>query len=313
MKKLILAIALTVLFTGCARDIFESNTNASEVLSNETIYTYVTTDSIADKSNRTNFDLSDIPEFDGSPYYIVNNNNPFFVPSEITSQSYEFYSKLDSLGRCGYTMACIGPDILPTEERGEIGMIKPTGWHTIKYDNVDGKYLYNRCHLIGYQLTGENANECNLITGTRYMNVEGMLPFENLVAAYVKNTENHVMYRVTPYYNGDDLVAKGVLMEAISVEDSEVCFNVFCYNNQPGIKIDYSTGDSWPENEYVETTGSSHNAEEKTYILNKNSKKFHTENCDSVAKMKPQNKKVYTGDRDDIIQQGYDPCGICNP
>ena len=188
----------------------------------------------------------EIPPYSGEAYVAVNGNVPFFVEEEYTTESYEFYSELDSLGRCGVTMACIGTDIMPTEERGNIGSVKPTGWQSVKYDIVDGKYLYNRCHLIGFQLAGENANKRNLITGTRYLNIEGMLPFEDMVADYVKETENHVLYRVTPIFNGDDLVAEGVLMEGWSVEDNgeSICFCIYAYNAQPGIIIDYATGDS---------------------------------------------------------------------
>ena len=188
----------------------------------------------------------EIPAFSGDAYVAINGNVPFFVEEEYTTESYEYYSDLDELGRCGVTMACIGVDIMPTEDRGEIGSVRPTGWQSVKYDIVDGKYLYNRCHLIGFQLAGENANKKNLITGTRYLNIEGMLPFENLVADYVKETENHVLYRVTPLFEGDNLVAHGVLMEGYSVEDDGegVCFCVYAYNAQPGITIDYATGES---------------------------------------------------------------------
>ncbi len=190
--------------------------------------------------------LADIPEYDGEPYVVLNDNEPEFAEEELTDASYEFYSELDIYGRCGVVEACIGEDIMPTEERGSIGQVKPSGWHTVKYDIVDGKYLYNRCHLIAFQLAGENANVKNLITGTRYMNTEGMLPFEDMVADYVRETGNHVMYRVTPIYEGTNLVASGVQMEAQSVEDGGegVSFHVFVYNVQPGIEIDYATGDS---------------------------------------------------------------------
>ena len=193
-----------------------------------------------------NLDLASVPEFSNYPYVEINNNVPYFEESEITDKSFEEYSELDSLGRCGVTVSSIGRDLMPTEERGSIGQIKPSGWQTVKYDNVDGKYLYNRCHLIGFQLTGENANRQNLITGTRYMNTEGMLPFEDMVADYIKETDNHVMYRVTPIFQGDELVARGVLMEAKSVEDNGagIEFCVYVYNNQPGIEIDYLTGKS---------------------------------------------------------------------
>ena len=195
--------------------------------------------------------VQNVPAFSGEPYIVINNNQPEFEDSELVTKSYEFYSDLDSLGRCGYAMACIGYDLMPTEDRGSIGQVKPSGWQTVKYDFVDGKYLYNRCHLIGYQLTGENANKKNLITGTRYLNVEGMLPFENMVADYVKETKNHVLYRVTPIYDGDSLVARGVQMEAISVEDhgEGICFHIYAYNNQPGVTIDYATGNSFATSE----------------------------------------------------------------
>lgn len=193
------------------------------------------------------YSMEDIPPYDGTPYVVINDNQPSFTEEDMTDVSYEFYSDLDDLGRCGVTEACIGQDLMPTEKRGDISSVKPTGWVQNQYDFVDGKSLYNRCHLIGFQLAGENANECNLITGTRYLNVDGMLPFENLVADYVKETDNHVLYRVTPAFQGTELVARGVQMEAYSVEDSGdgVCFNVFCYNVQPGVEIDYATGDNW--------------------------------------------------------------------
>jgi DNA-entry nuclease len=287
----------------------------------------------------TAFDLSSVPAYSGTPYATVNNNTPYFTDAEIAAAatSYEYYSPLDSLGRCGVTVASIGKDLMPTEERGSIGMVKPTGWHTVKYDCVDGKYLYNRCHLIGYQLSGENANTSNLITGTRYMNVDGQLPFENMVADYVKETSNHVLYRVTPIFEGNNLVATGVLMEAMSIEDAGagILFNVFCYNVQPGVGIDYATGDSWLEdssggtNEATtpavtqpETTQpatqqptetSQPTATSADYILNTNTKKFHYPSCSSVGQMSDKNKKEYTGSRDDLISQGYSPCGRCNP
>jgi len=190
--------------------------------------------------------LDTLPEYSGNPYIVVNDNTPFFTEADKTTASFEQYGELDSLGRCTTAYANVGKDLMPTEKRGSIGSVKPTGWQTAKYDNVDGKYLYNRCHLIGYQLTAENANKKNLITGTRYLNVNGMLPFENMVADYIKETNNHVLYRVTPVFIGDNLVASGVLMEAESVEDNGegILFNVYCYNVQPGIVIDYATGDS---------------------------------------------------------------------
>ncbi len=205
--------------------------------------------------------------------------------------------------------ANIGQDLMPTEKRGAIGQGKPTGWHTVKYDQVEGKYLYNRCHLIGYQLTGENANEKNLITGTRYLNVEGMLPFENMVADYVKETGNHVLYRVTPIFTGDDLVADGVEMEALSMEDDGegISFHIFAYNNQPGISINYATGDST----LSESSGTM--TDQQEYVMNTSSMKFHLPSCSSVSSIKDENKATYQGPREDLIAEGYEPCGRCNP
>lgn len=199
------------------------------------------------ESIQKSFNLDDIPEFDGkTPYVIINNNEPNFPEEDFNSNSFEKYSELDSLGRCGVAYANVSKETMPTEARGEISKVKPTGWHTVKYDCVEGKYLYNRCHLIGYQLTAENANKQNLITGTRYLNVDGMLPFENQVAEYVKQENGHVLYRVTPIFKENNLVANGVQMEAESVEDKgeKVKFNVYAYNVQPNIKIDYLTGNS---------------------------------------------------------------------
>lgn len=220
--------------------------------------------------------ISDIPTYSEKSYVAINNNVPGFTEAELSTTSYEFYSELDSLGRCGVVYACIGKDIMPTEERGSIGQVKPTGWHTVKYDIVDGNYLYNRCHLIGYQLTGENANTKNLITGTRSMNVDGMLPFENMVADYVKETGNHVMYRVTPVFEGNNLLASGVQIEAKSVEDNGagILFNVYCYNVQDGVTIDYATGDSKLDNTSTDSSNSSEsvantNTSEKTESTSK--------------------------------------------
>lgn len=190
--------------------------------------------------------LSEIPLYSGEPYIAIDDNEPSFSKFALSTTAFERYSALDSLGRCGTAYVNVCEDTMPTEKRGSIGSIKPSGWQVVKYDEVDGKYLYNRCHLVGYQLSGENANEENLITGTRYMNTEGMLPFENMVADYVKETDNHVLYRVTPLFDGDNLVASGVEIEAESVEDSgeSISFNVFCYNVQPGIFINYKDGSS---------------------------------------------------------------------
>lgn len=282
------------------------------------------------------FSLKSVPAYSGKAYAIVNNNTPYFTSSEITSKSFERYSSLDSLGRCGVAVASVGVDLMPTEERGAIGQVKPTGWHTVKYDCVDGKYLYNRCHLIGYQLTAENANTRNLITGTRYLNVQGMLPFENQVADYVKETRNHVMYRVTPVFSGNDLLCKGVLMEAYSVEDKGdgVLFCVFCYNVQPGVTIDYPTGESWLNGTTPTTTQKAVTTTKATttkattttkvatttvasssgqYILNTNTKKIHYPYCSSVSDMAEHNKRSYSGSLNDLYSQGYVGCKRCNP
>ena len=243
---------------------------------------------------------------------VLEDNRPNFPEEEWAAEPFEEYSPLDSLGRCGPAYACVGLETMPTEERGAIGQVKPSGWKTAKYDNVDGKYLYNRCHLLGFQLTGENANEENLITGTRYLNVEGMLPFENLVADYVKETENHVLYRVTPVFQGEELVARGVEMEAFSVEDQGegVYFHVYCYNNQPGVSIDYATGESRLASEPAGEDGS---GTAETYILNTKSKKFHLPGCSGASDMSPSNREEFAGDRQALLDQGYTPCGICKP
>ena len=283
----------------------------------------------------SSFSLSDVPAYSGKAYISVNGNVPYFTAAELTTTSFETYSDLDTLGRCGVTYACIGQDLMPSKERGSIGMVKPTGWHTVRYDDlVDGKYLYNRCHLIGYQLTGENANTQNLITGTRYLNIEGMLPFENMVADYIQETNNHVLYRVTPIFERNNLLANGVLMEGYSVEDkgAGVSYCVFAYNVQPGIEIDYATGESKlsdgaqheeqktatvtptpsPEPEKQEpVTGSE--ASQADYILNTNTKKFHYPTCSSVNDMKEKNKQEFFGTRDEAISNGYSPCGRCKP
>ena len=253
------------------------------------------------------------------PYIKVNGNVPRFSDEEKkTAAAFENYSDLDALGRCGVAFACVGKETMPTEERGPIGSIKPSGWHSVKYDFVDGKYLYNRCHLIGYQLTAENANEKNLITGTRYLNTKGMLPFENMVADYVKETGNHVLYRVTPVFEGKNLVASGVYMEAYSVEDDGdgICFYVYVFNRQPGVKIDYLTGDSVADGTVKSASGETTSAEKeetKTYVLNISNGKFHLPDCDSVKKMKEENKQIMTCKRSELINAGYSPCGSCKP
>ncbi len=273
-------------------------------------------DDVVTESTKTNVTVSldDIPEYSGSPYVAINDNQPSFTEADYTTEAFEEYADLDNLGRCGVTFACVGVEIMPTEKRGDIGMVKPTGWVTSKYDFVDGRYLYNRCHLIGHQLTGENANTRNLITGTRYMNTQGMLPFENMIADYVKETENHVLYRVTPIFDGDNLVANGVQMEAWSVEDDGegICFNVYCYNVQPGVVIDYATGENRLDEKSVENedVNVDKNAE---YVLNTSSKKIHLPDCSGATGMNEKNKQVVKGkDIKYFVQQGYEYCGVCN-
>lgn len=271
-------------------------------------------------NNNSYVSLDAIPAYDGKAYVAVNNNEPFFTDSDMTTTAFENYSDLDSLGRCGVAYANICRDIMPTEERGKIGMIKPSGWHTVKYDVIKDRYLYNRCHLIGYQLAGENANPKNLITGTRYLNVEGMLPFENLVADYVNNTGNHVLYRVTPMFSGSNLVANGVLIEAKSVEDNGggILFNVYCYNVQPGVGINYENGDSWLDGTTGSaSSGSDTSAAENSAADSSNSetmvhitatgKKYHRAGCRTLKK---SDTEVTL---DEAKSMGLSPCGICNP
>ncbi len=320
---------------GKIENVLNSNT-ASDNKNQNNVGSVEVTDSVIDGINNSNknykANLKNIPAFSGKPYYVINGNVPGLKSDNQDVKYFEKYSPLDSFGRCGVAYACLGKETMPTGERGEIGQVKPSGWKTAKYNCVDGKYLFNRCHLIGFQLSGENANNRNLITGTRYMNVEGMLPFENMVADYIKETGNHVLYRVTPIFQGDELVARGVQMEAYSVEDNGdgICFNVYCYNNQPSVKIDYATGNSElvddetgnktttekraEKTTSVETSSNSgSSSQEAKYILNTNSKKIHRPTCSSAKKMKESNKQEYTGSKNDLLAQGYTTCGICNP
>ena len=279
--------------------------------------------------------LGSVPDYEDSPYVQINGGTPFFKEKEITTESFEKYSELDMLGRCGVAFACIGLEIMPTEERGDIANITPSGWelnglsNNNSYDFVDGGYIYNRCHLIGYQLAGENDNELNLVTGTRYMNIDGMLPFENMVDDYVEETSNHVMYRVTPIYSGMNLLCGGVLMEAYSVEDGGegISFCIFVYNVQPGVIIDYRTGANVASGEPIPSpgtnispdSGAENNTGETTdravydYVLNTSSKKFHLPNTSCGDRISDKNREIYTATRDEIIAKGYSPCGICNP
>ena len=296
----------------------------------------------ADKKGKKKFDYSGIPAYNGKAAVEVNKGKPFFKKKDkkkITVGT-EYYSPLDKLGRCGTCYACVGKEIMPSagEQRGEIGQIRQSGWHTVKYaDIISDLYLYNRCHLVAWMLGDENANECNLITGTRYMNVTGMLPYEEKVCDYVRNTGHHVMYRVTPYFVGDELVARGVLMEAQSIEDNKLSFCVWCYNVQPGIIIDYATGDSKKDGDYTaqvtDNTGNTKDSDnnstavttspgmgeekdiapETTYVLNTNTKKFHCVDCPSVKQMAAHNMEQTTMTREEVIAAGYSPCGNCKP
>lgn len=271
----------------------------------------------ADYTSVQSFSLEDIPASSETGYVFINDNQPEFTEEEYTTDAFEAYSELDYLGRCGPAYACLGRELMPTEERESISHIYPSGWHSVQYDNVEGGSLYNRSHLIGFQMSGENDNEENLITGTRYMNAYVMLPFENLVADYIRDTGNHVLYRVTPVFEGSNLVASGLQMEAMSMEDSgaDICFNVYVYNVQPGIEIDYATGDSWPAGDSGKTEPADNDESEGTesYVLNTNSKKFHDPDCGSVDDMSSSNRDDYKGSRSDLINQGYEPCGNCRP
>ena len=351
IQVLFLALSLSFsLITGCSNSSNSVNSTIStsdgqpsnqaeniidkEVSAEPDISTDMTTSAPTAESEKNNYSLADIPAYSGSPYVALNGNVPYFSDEELNTTSFETYSPLDSLGRCGVAYANVGQDLMPTEERGSIGQVKPSGWHTVKYDIIEGKYLYNRCHLIGYQLTAENANTQNLITGTRYLNVQGMLPFENLTADYIKETGNHVLYRVTPVFDGNNLVASGVIMEAKSVEDNGdgVLFCVYCYNVQPKITIDYATGDSTLDENSPDTTVAANQDKDssvaaetvtqtpvtstpaaETYVLNTNTHKFHKPSCSSIDAIKDENREDFTGSREDLIARGYEACKKCNP
>lgn len=357
-------LAIATIFTGCASTDLSGTEGAghvavAEVAGEDSSGALGSKDKVdgpqGDLVNNNSYvSLDAIPAYDGKAYVAVNNNEPFFTDSDMITTAFENYSDLDSLGRCGVAYANICKDIMPTEERGKIGMIKPSGWHTVKYDVIKDRYLYNRCHLIGYQLAGENANPKNLITGTRYLNVEGMLPFENLVADYVNNTGNHVLYRVTPMFSGSNLVANGVLIEAKSVEDNGggILFNVYCYNVQPGVGINYENGDSWldgttpqkqsaqtdtPKNEGSQssagsgagesgssgsTTGSASSGSDSSAAENSAA---DSSNSETMVHITATGKKYHrAGCRtlkksdtevtlDEAKSMGLSPCGICNP
>ena len=271
----------------------------------------VTDSPVVEEVQTETISLESIPEYSGEPYVVLNNNIPTFTEADYSVEDgYEYYSELDELGRCGVTFAKIGPETMPTEERGKIGQVKPSGWVQNKYPElIEDIYTVNRCHLQGWQLSGENSNELNLITGTRYMNLQ-MIPWENMIADYVKETGHHVLYRVVPVFEGDNLLASGVLMEAESVEDDAIRFNVYCYNVQPGIEFDYATGNNWEAGTKVENDETS---DVVKYIVNKNTLKFHYPDCESAKDTKPQNRSEYTGTRDELINNGCEPCGRCKP
>ena len=287
LKKLICLLLLAVLLTGCVEVVVIPDAPAVS--------------------------LEAIPAWSGDAYIEIDRNVPGFTADDLTTECFEVYSPLDTLGRCGTAYACVGIDLMPTEDLGSISSVTPSGWINKQYDFIDGKYLYNRCHLIGFQLTGENANKGNLITGTRYLNIEGMLPFENMVADHVKEEEHHVLYRVTPIYQEDALVCSGVQMEGWCVEcgdakydEDKFMFHVYCYNVQPGVLIDYATGDS-----VVSEIGQG--GEIQTWVLNTSSKKFHDPDCSNADNISEKNRDTVKCTRDELIFQGYEPCGICKP
>ncbi len=312
MKKHVsslLALLLALLLWGCstqpAPTVSQSEEAVVQTATEATAEEATATEAAAAEENDSStITLENLPAYSGSPCVELCGNVPTFTEEEFTTTSFECYSELDELGRCGVAFACLGQDLMPTEARESISEIKPTGWHSVQYPGlVDEDYLYNRCHLIAFMLAGENANALNLITGTRYMNTEGMLPFETAVCTYVKETGNHVLYRITPIFEGENLVASGVVMEAYSVEDAGegIQFYVYCYNVQPGICIDYATGESWEEDESP-----------ATYILNTNTMKFHAPTCSAAESISPANRQTCTTTRQELIAQGYTVCGRCN-
>lgn len=331
-KNLSLMLIIACLLTGCTTT--ENSANATKQTSSiedtieegREVVNDVINDAISDDNNDEHPYLDSscrelgVKEFTTEPYVNVNNGVPFFTDEEKTTEVFEIYAELDELGRCGVAYANICQEIMPTEDRGAIGQVKPSGWQTVKYDIVDGKYLYNRCHLIGFQLAGENANNKNLITGTRYLNIDGMLGHENMIAEYVKETNNHVLYRVTPLYRDDNLVASGVLMEAYSVEDNGegIQFCIYAYNVQPGVKIDYATGKSALIGDDIVVEESvlknyTENPDGTIYTVNIESKKFHYEDCGLAIKTKDENKESYNGTVDWLLDNGYTACGRCKP
>lgn len=325
LKKLLGVLSSAVLsisLLGCTPYVSNSDIGSKQLpgtVTAESLTTVIPLETPVSAEN--SISLTDIPSYNSSPYIEINGNRPFFTTEELASatKSYKIFSQLDALGRCGTAIASVGQDLMPTEPRGSIGMIKPSGWHTVRYDDlIEDHYLFNRCHILAFELTSENVNELNLITGTRYMNTKGMLPFENQVADYVKKTGNHVLYRVTPEFEGNNLVASGVLMEAESVEDDGegITFCVYCYNVQPGIVIDYATGDSQRADEDTVTASPestvSADSSDVIYIGNTSSHKFHYSWCDGAQKMSESHCIAFEN-REAAIEAGYTPCKFCNP
>lgn len=319
--SLLLIIVLVLSFGACKKDQpVQQTTDVGVTSSTSQSSSSQATQQTTTKASLPAETLSEknLPKYKGKPYQVVNGNEPVFTEQlKCSAKAFENYAKLDSLKRCGAALACLGKETMPTEKRGSINSVKPSGWKSYTYDFVDGGSLYNRCHLIGFQLSAENANERNLITGTRYLNTQGMLPFENMTADYIKETNNHVLYRVTPLFVGSELVARGVQMEAYSVEDEGdgVCFNVYCFNVQPGVEIKYKTGESKLAEQTTSksTTAKKQNEKTSEFILNTSSHKFHKTNCDSIGNISDKNKSTFKGTRQELIDKGYKPCGSCNP
>lgn len=320
---LMLSLCMVVTMAGCGSNSASSSSDTGSVSSS--------TASQSASSNTVNSDsVGSVPKYSGEASITINNNVPKFTKKQLASaKSYQKYGKLDNYGRATSCIACIGKEIMPTTKRGSIGMIKPSGWHLVKYDFVDGKYLYNRCHLIAYELTGVDGKSHylaqNLVTGTRYMNIEGQLPYENMTTEYIKSTGNHVLYRSTPIFIGDNLLCSGVHMEAESIEDNGkgIKFNVYCYNVQPKVVIDYATGDShlFSDKSTASSSNSSNSVSNAStsssgkniYVINTNTKKFHKPSCASVKQTLAQNKKTVHETRTQLINEGYSPCKRCNP
>lgn len=326
MKKRIIFLLLSVmLMTGCApakEQTYDGYNAEDTVVSTETAPEEDGADGASGDTDNANqqgaagFDPSEFPEYSGDAWVAVNDDVPYFTEDELTTETYIHLSELDDLARCGPGMMCAGLETMPEGDRGEIGMVKPSGWVQAKYPDViedSPSYLYNRAHILMWALSGINADERGLITGTRYMNIEGMLPNEETVVDYIESTGEHVIYRVTPVFTGDNLLADGVLMEAQSVESDGLMFCRYAYNVQPGIVIDYATGESHAEGADTLTQDTGKENSEETFIGNKNSMIFHLPDCSSVGKMKEKNKVYFYGSREEPVAQGYNPCGGCNP